>query len=75
MAHEWCQWITKNSLYDRRDVIVSNTFVRQWELQPYRDMARELNVPISVVVCQGEYGNIHNVPEETILRMKGSFEF
>ena len=33
-AHQWCQDVTETALADGNDVVVSNTFIRQWEIEP-----------------------------------------
>jgi predicted kinase len=73
-AHEWCQNQTRASLEAGRDVIVSNTFVKRWEAQPYLDMAEELGADVKIIICKGEYGSVHGVPEDRIQIMKENFE-
>ena len=43
-AHRKCQEKVRQDLEYNRRVIVSNTFVKKWEMQPYIDMAKELDV-------------------------------
>jgi predicted kinase len=73
-AHEWCQRKTNEALADGRNVVVSNTFSQLWELQPYLDMADKYGVRVQVITCEGDYGNIHNVPVETVERMRKRWE-
>ncbi|WP_375749834.1 ATP-binding protein [Vibrio sp. HN007] len=73
-AHRWCQEQTKQALKEGHNVIVSNTFVQQWEMKVYEDMASEEGIELSVFICNGEYQNIHNVPEEVIDRMRQNWE-
>lgn len=70
LAHQWCQNETRRLLMSGMTVIVSNTFTTLKELQPYFDIAAEFDIQPQVIVCQGEFGNIHNVPEETLARMR-----
>jgi predicted kinase len=74
-AHQWCQQQTFAYLKASFPVVVSNTFTTQKELQPYLDMASELGITPQVVLCQGEFGSVHNVPEETLLKMKQRFQY
>ena len=74
-AHQWCQQQTFAYLKTGLSVIVSNTFTTQKELQPYLDMATELGITPQVIICQGEFGSVHNVPEETLLKMKQRFQY
>lgn len=73
-AHEWCQKMTLMALAKGRNVVVSNTFTRHWEMQPYRDIAERLGVPIRFIVAEGNFKNIHGVPEDVIEKMKERWE-
>jgi predicted kinase len=78
-AHAWCQyrtreWLTSSSTEQRR-VIVSNTFTTIRELQPYFEMAKELNIVPTVILCQNRFQSIHSVPEATILKMAARFQY
>lgn len=69
-AHQWCYDTAIVFLNNGHDVVISNTFTQHWELKPYLSIAESL----TVVVCTGEYGSIHNVPEEVIQKMKDRWE-
>lgn len=71
-AHEWCLNKTKQFLKGA-DVVVSNTFTTKREIQPYIDMSLDMGVPYIIIRCDGNYGSIHNVPEETLKKMKERF--
>lgn len=73
-AHEWCQQSVKSSLKKGRSVVVSNTFTRIWEMEPYLEMAKSLNADVIVIECTGKYENIHGVPKEAIERMSERWE-
>jgi len=73
-AHESCQNWCRSALAAGRSVIISNTFSRIRELQPYLDMAVEFGVNPQVILKEGNYGSIHKVPEATIQRMKDRWE-
>ena len=55
-------------------VVVHNTFVRQWEIEPYRQMAEEAGVPIFVVEMRQRFENTHDVPDDVVSRMSRNFE-
>jgi predicted kinase len=74
-AHEWCQIKAKYFLKIGKSVVVSNTFTQQWELDPYLNIAKELKIPVSIVLMQNQFQNTHNVPEETLKRMKERFQY
>lgn len=73
-AHMWCQDQTDNALAQGKRVVVSNTFISVWELKPYFQIARRYGIIPSVFICSGGYENVHNVPEETVSRMKSRFQ-
>lgn len=70
LAHQWCQNETRRLLTSGMTVIVSNTFTTVKELRPYFDIAAEFELIPQVIACQNEFGSIHNVPEETMTRMR-----
>jgi predicted kinase len=72
-AHEWCQSETRRNLEIGNSVVVSNTFTTIKELRPYFDIAKEFNIVPSVITCHNQFANVHNVPEETLARMKARF--
>lgn len=73
-AHDWCFNTARIFLEQDYVVIVSNTFTRVNEMQRYIDHAEKYNIDYDVFRCTGEYDNVHDVPEETIQRMKERFQ-
>lgn len=73
-AHEWCFQQTKKWLNKRRIVIVSNTFVRHWEMRPYIKFCEKKGIAVEIRVCRGEFASIHNVPEGTIENMRRQWQ-
>lgn len=69
-AHDWCLAEAIRYLGYGASVVVSNTFTRLWEMQPYLD----LKVPTRVLVATGNWQNVHEVPEEVIERMRARWE-
>lgn len=73
-AHAWCQnrtlWSLRNGF---NPVIVSNTFTRTREMVPYFDMCRELGAKLTIINMHHEYGSIHNVPEESMVKFRKRF--
>ena len=72
-AHEWCQHQTREMLKDGYNVLVSNTFTTLREMKEYYLMAKELGATLNVITCQGQFGNLHNVPQETLDKMEKRF--
>jgi hypothetical protein len=69
-AHEWCREMTATSLQQGYNVVVSNTFTTQRELNPYFEIAMELGITPQVISVHGSFGSIHNVPAEAMDRMR-----
>ena len=73
-AHRWCQNKTHEALRDGHHVVVSNTFVRRWEMKPYIAMAKDMGIECHTIEATGRYRNTHNVPEDAIQKMADDFE-
>ncbi|HDY7867686.1 ATP-binding protein [Vibrio vulnificus] len=69
-AHRWCLNKVCQYLKQGRAVIVSNTFVQHWEMKPYLRFAERHGLSVEIFVCTGEYGSIHDVPAQTIEKMR-----
>jgi tRNA uridine 5-carbamoylmethylation protein Kti12 len=72
-AHQWCQNQTESALALGMNVAVSNTFTTVKELMPYIDMASKYNHSVVIFQVNGNWGNVHNVPADSIQRMKNRF--
>jgi predicted kinase len=75
-AHQWCQdRIEDQMVRCVEKIVVANTFTREWEMQPYFDMAKKhgYRVHSLVVERRHEGPNLHDVPAATIGRMKARF--
>ena len=75
-AHVWCKEQVEQAIEDRKNVIVSNTFTREWEYSQYLTMAENADYNVFVMTMNNVYGHksIHNVPEATITKMRDRFE-
>ena len=77
-AHDDCIERTKQALTDDTTdiVIVTNTFVHKWEIDPYFEMMEYIKniVVFDVIIAQGGKGSTHDVPLRTIEKMKRNFE-
>ena len=78
-AHEWCQSQVEDNMFawDRAEtIVVHNTFTQLWEMQPYFDLAEEYGYRVVTLIVENRHGSksVHNVPEETIQKMKDRFE-
>jgi predicted kinase len=73
-AHAICQSQARRALQYGGSVVVSNTFTQRWEMQRYIDTAKLLGVDVVVKACEGNWENIHGVPENAISRMRSRWE-
>lgn len=74
-AHGWCQESAENAMKQGiNHVIISNTFVKRWEMQKYLDLAREYGYDVQEVTVKGPWKSVHGVPEHAIERMKKNWE-
>lgn len=73
-AHTWCQQQTKNLIAAGDSVVVSNTFTRLWEMQPYFEMAKEFGIEPNVIEAKGNWKNQHNVPDSVLEAMRNRWE-
>jgi predicted kinase len=73
-AHQWCQASAKKALSEGKSVVVSNTFVKQWEMAAYLNMATELGVEVNIRTMNGKYKNVHGVPQDKVNQMAENFE-
>lgn len=74
-AHQWCQNETRTILTRGFSPVVSNTFTTKKELKAYFDIAKEFGIVPQVILCQGQWTNVHNVPENVLNQMAGRFEY
>lgn len=80
-AHQWCQnqvesaMILNHTTGVNESIVVSNTFTQEWEMEPYFKMAETYGYRIFTLIVESRHksGNIHNVPEEIIEKMRKRF--
>lgn len=73
-CHRLCLERARQALEVKRTVVVSNTSIRLWELEPYLALAAHFNVPVHVFRAAGNYQNIHGVTANVIARMRANYE-
>lgn len=75
-AHRWCQMKINDAMTEgKKTIIVSNTFVKRAEMQPYLEMAQQHGYQVQEIICKGTFKNIHGVPEEKVEQKRRQFEF
>lgn len=82
MAHHWCQRQVEIRMQDHmfnrdvfKQIVVSNTFTQEWEMEPYFDLAKKYGYKVFCIIVENRHGNtnIHNVPDEKVQQMKDRF--
>ena len=75
-AHDWCQGEVEFLMKYEHRIVVSNTFTQEWEMQAYYDLAESYGYRVHSLIVENRHGgvNSHNVPEETLEKMKQRFE-
>ena len=73
-AHFWCKNMVDFHIAQGDSVVVSNTFTRRWEMQPYLDISKKYGVEVEILEAKGNYGSIHGVPQKTIDAMRSRWE-
>ncbi|GLS89900.1 ATPase AAA [Psychromonas marina] len=73
-AHQWCESQCLLALQQKQSVVVANTFVKQWEMNAYRQLAKQLGARLEIKICTGKYQSIHDVPTSTINKMRQQWQ-
>jgi predicted kinase len=73
-AHAWCQAECERAMQHKENIVVSNTFCTYREMEPYLRMAKRHNYAVRVVSLTHEYGSIHNVPEDAMMRFRARWQ-
>ena len=81
LAHEYCRaqteaWMRTDGTQVNVDrIVVSNTFTQEWEIKPYFELAKEYGYKVFTIIVENRHGNesIHNVPEESLVKMVNRF--
>lgn len=76
-AHQWCKDRVEGSMEDGVCIIaVSNTSTQAWEMEHYKDLAEEYGYKVHQIIVENTHGgqSVHQVPEETIQKMRDRFE-
>jgi predicted kinase len=75
-AHAWCQEEVEFLMKYEHTVVVSNTFTQEWEMQAYYDLAKKYGYKVNSIIVENRHDGVneHNVPQETLEKMKQRFE-
>ena len=75
-AHAWCQDKTEVWMRNGYNVVVSNTFTQEWEMEAYYKSAEKYGYQVHSLVVENRHGGIneHGVPADKLEQMKNRFE-
>ena len=78
-AHNFCQELTEEWMFYQTTpfkIFVANTFTTESEMQPYFDLAKKYDYTVFTIIVENRHGNknTHNVPDETITKMRNRFD-
>ena len=74
-AHNWCKNLCEGAMKNGENVIVANTNTTDSELKPYLDMSTKYGYRVFSMIVENRHGNsnIHNVPSDSLDKMKNRF--
>jgi predicted kinase len=75
-AHEWCRFECERAMLWELKVVVSNTFTQEWEMQTYYALAEKYGYKVYSLIVENRHEGVneHNVPQETLDKMRERFE-
>ena len=82
-AHEWRKEEVETRMKDNQnntqyypEIVVSNTFTQEWEMESYYKLAEEHGYQVHSIIVENRHGgkNIHGVPDDKLEKMKNRFE-
>jgi predicted kinase len=84
LAHKYCQLRVEHAMEANlisggmyfSEIVVSNTSTTEKELEPYLELAKKYDYQVVSLIVENRHGSksIHNVPEETLIKMKDRFD-
>ncbi len=72
-AHRWCREQVETRMKDNQnnpqfypEIVVSNTFTKEWEMAEYFDLAKKYGYTVFTIIVENRHGGInqHGVPAE-----------
>ena len=82
-AHSWCREQVEIRMKDNQanpqfypEIVVSNTFTKEWEMAEYFDLAKEYGYKVFTIVVENRHGGVnqHGVPADKLEQMENRFE-
>jgi predicted kinase len=82
-AHKYCRDKVESFMLDNEknsqfypEIVVSNTFTREWEMEEYFKLAEKYDYKVVSLIVENRHGgkNVHGVPDSKIEEMRNRFE-
>ena len=75
-AHEWCREKTEMWMRDSYNVVVSNTFTQEWEMENYYKLAEQCGYRVYSIIVENRHNGVneHGVPADKLEQMKNRFQ-
>jgi len=83
LAHVWCFNQVRTRMEDNKlnpqfypEIVVSNTFTQEWEMEKYYELAEEYGYKVFSIIVENRHGGVnqHGVPADKLEQMKNRFE-
>ncbi len=83
IAHQWCRDEVETRMKDNQvnpqyypEIVVSNTFTQEWEMEPYFKLAEKYGYKVFSLIVENRHGgeNQHGVPSDKVQVMKDRFQ-
>jgi predicted kinase len=82
-AHEWCREQVEIRMKDNQnnpqfypEIVVSNTFTQEWEMEAYYKLAEQYGYKVFSIIVENRHGGVnqHGVPVDKLKQMADRFE-
>lgn len=74
-CHQKCQQtVNMHMMQGTERIYVANTFVKRWEADVYYVLAKVWGYDVKVYRLEGNFGNIHGVPQDRVDSMRANME-
>jgi predicted kinase len=83
LAHVWCFNQVRTRMEDNKnnpqyypEIVVSNTFTQEWEMEQYFKLAEEYGYKVFSIIVENRHGGVnqHGVPAEKLEQMRNRFQ-
>jgi predicted kinase len=75
-AHEYCRTSTEGWMIEGYNIVVSNTFTQEWEMDAYYELAGKYGYRVYSIIVENRHNGVneHGVPSDKLEQMKNRFE-